>query len=162
MFIVDSVHKLECLKLFELCSDEIQQIRNCYFAHMDLHEGTLRAETDFYHYLKSLFFAVGGLYMIYPKDDLYICSARIEPYKDGLLLNAVVTAPEFRRQGYAFELLKDSLDKFQGKIVYSHIYRNNIASIKLHEKLGFVFHSDHARMLDGSVRNDHITYIKTP
>ncbi|MBO5213109.1 MAG: GNAT family N-acetyltransferase [Clostridia bacterium] len=48
---------------------------------------------------------------------------------------------EYRRKGYAYEALKQAYDYAKGKgykVATAQVRNNNIASIKLHEKLGFV------------------------
>ena len=162
IIVADSIRKLDFSKLTALCGEEIQQIRKAYFNQFDLSEGLIKAENDFYHYLKASFFAVGGLYFIQTEGERYVCAVRFDPYEEGLLLNALVTAPEFRRRGYAYGLLRYAFEYITDKNIYSHVSVRNIASLNLHEKLGFSLIYDYARMLNGSVRNDHVTYIRMP
>ena len=43
--------------------------------------------------------------------------------------------------------------------IYSHVEKNNLPSIALHEKCGFVRHLDYGRMLDGSVLHKYWTFL---
>ena len=121
-------------------------------------QGLLQAEQDFYQYLREVFFRTpGGCYAIWQEDGRYVSALRLEPYKDGLLLEALETAPEQRRKGYAEMLLRTALPG-QGKI-YSHVHKRNIPSLRIHEKCGFRRISENAVYIDGSVNNLCLTLL---
>lgn len=64
------------------------------------------AEEDFREYLSQVFFAAeGAAYFILEEAGRYVSALRLEPYEDGLLLEALETAPEERRKGYAAHLI---------------------------------------------------------
>jgi L-amino acid N-acyltransferase YncA len=46
------------------------------------------------------------------------------------------------------------------KPVYSHIERNNLASVRAHEKCGFKKITNFAVLLDGSVSQNADTYLR--
>ena len=52
----------------------------------------------------------------------------------------MVTLPDFRKKGYAKQLLKKTTDKIfsENKIPILHVDENNLNAIKLYEQLGFV------------------------
>jgi len=119
------------------------------------------AEQDFCQYLREVFFQTpGAIYIILEDDDRYVSAARLEPYRDGLLLAGLETRPSARKRGYATQLLQGIqkyLTKLGGKRLYSHVHKKNIPSLRLHEKLGFREISDMAVYLDGSVDNHSVT-----
>lgn len=118
----------------------------------------LQAEQDFYQYLHDCFFATpGAVYAVWTEENAYISALRLEPYKDGLLLEALETAPQYRRRGYAYQLIKAVLAAFPGQKIYSHISKGNAASLAVHEKCGFRKISDSAAYIDGSVNNRAVT-----
>lgn len=120
-------------------------------------EQLLRAEQAFYHYLNDDFFrASGAVYAIWTEEDKYISALRLEPYQDGLLLEALETAPEYRKMGYAFRLIEAIKREFLGKI-YSHVGKRNMASLRTHEKCGFDRILDHAVYIDGTVARNAYT-----
>lgn len=160
IIIADSVRKIEFHKLILLCADEIEQTRIRRYKKYSIQQGLFQAESDFYHYLKSSFFAVGGLYFIYEHDDRYVSAVRLEPYERGVLLNSLITKLEMRRNGYAEKLLHYALAYFEKTIVYSHVHVHNKPSRALHEKMGFKLSLEYARLLDGSLCNDYLTYVK--
>ncbi len=112
------------------------------------------AEQDFYNYLQQVFFrTVSACYLIWEENGRYISALRLEPYHDGLLLEALETAPEYRKKGYAVKLVQAALDYAGDRKVYSHVNKRNKASLRTHERCGFVKISDHAVYADGSVND---------
>lgn len=120
----------------------------------------LKAEQAFYQYLRECFFAVeGAMYCIWEENGRYVSALRLEPYQDGLLLEALETAPEKRRRGYARMLIRAVLAGLSNQRIYSHVGKWNTASIKTHEACGFRKILDHAVYADGSVMTNSSTYL---
>lgn len=120
--------------------------------------GLLQAEQDFYQYLAECFFMTpGALYAIWSVENKYVSALRLEPFKDGLLLAALETAPQYRRRGYAKELINAVLAEFTGETIYAHVSKTNTASLAVHKKCGFCKVADSATYIDGSVDNRAIT-----
>ena len=120
--------------------------------------GILQAEQDFYQYLRECFFPTpGAMYAIWQEDGEYISALRLEPYKDGLLLAALETAPEYRRRGFAQKLLLAVLTELVGTKIYSHVSKRNLPSLAVHEACGFQKISDFAAYIDGSVDHRAVT-----
>ena len=114
--------------------------------------GLLLAEREFYDYLHSVFFQTpGAFYCIWHEEGKAVSALRLEPYRDGWLLEALETAPEHRRKGYAKALMKAALDNIDGKPVYSHVSKHNEASLRTHIACGFEKYLDYAVYVDGSV-----------
>jgi len=119
----------------------------------------LLGEDAFYEYLQSSFFRhPGAQYLILQKEDDYVSALRLEPWQDGLLLEALETAPQLRCRGYASELLREVCDRYPGP-VYSHVVRHNKASLAVHQRCGFQIASRSARMLDGTVTDRIYTLV---
>ena len=119
-----------------------------------------QAEQDFYLYLKDVFFKVPGVYYaVWQEEGRYISALRLEPYRDGLLLEALETHPDYRRQGYAKKLIQAVIQQFPGKKIYSHVHKQNIASLKTHQACGFQKKMDHAAYIDGSVNHRACTLL---
>ena len=120
----------------------------------------LEAEQDFYDYLSRVFFRTpGAVYALWEGEGSYASALRLEPYKDGLILSALETAPHLRRRGYGKLLVDAVLSQFPREKIYSHIAKDNVASRNLHEALGFRKISDHALYLDGSSDHRCDTYL---
>ena len=113
------------------------------------------AEQDFCQYLQEVFFHTdGALYAVWEEEGCYVSALRLEPYRDGLLLEALETRPDQRGKGYAQTLIRE-MQRYlaqQGPVkLYSHIEKRNSASRSVHEKCGFRVVSDHAVYINGSV-----------
>ncbi len=128
--------------------------------------GRLRqAEMDFLNYLKYDFFRVNGsFYAVWEAKSGPVCALRLEPYRDGYLLEALETAPEHRGKGYATALIQETMDyAVENDLapVYSHIRKGNRASEQAHSACGFVIYKDVAAYIDGSVDGKSNTWIYT-
>ena len=110
------------------------------------------AEQDFRQYLDEVFFRTSGaLCALWEEKGKYVSVLRLEPYKDGLLLEGLETHPDHRKKGYAAKLIAAVQRHLDSVKVYSHVNKRNIASLKTHEKCGFRQISDHAVYINGSV-----------
>ena len=119
----------------------------------------LNAEQAFHQYLRECFFVTPeAVYCIWQEKGKYVSALRLEPYQDGLLLEALETAPDSRRKGYAAALIKAVLETFGEKKIYSHVSKRNAASLRTHESCGFHRIADHAVYADGSVMQNHVTF----
>lgn len=120
----------------------------------------LRAEQAFHQYLRECFFpAAGACYCVWLDGKTYVSALRLEPYQDGLLLEALETAPEQRQKGNAKALIRAAQACFPDRKIYSHVSKRNIASRRTHEACGFRVILDHAVYADGSVLSNSVTYL---
>ena len=102
--------------------------------------------------MNEVFFRTpNAVYAIWEEDGKYISALRLEPYREGLLLEALETAPIYRRQGFAEKLMLSVLDKFSDTKIYSHVSKRNLPSLRIHEKCGFRRILEYAAYIDGSV-----------
>ena len=119
------------------------------------------AEQDFYQYLSDVFFRQeNSFYAVWTHNDVYVSALRIEPYMDGVLLCALETALNSRRNGYASKLISSVIAYLaqQGSgILYSHVSKQNTASVHVHQKCGFQIIKDYAVYSDGSVLHGSYT-----
>ena len=110
------------------------------------------AEQDFRQYLQEVFFRTpGAVCCIWEESGRYVSALRLEPYKDGLLLAGLETAPDCRRQGYGEALIRAVQQHLGIGKLYSHVDKRNTASLRIHEKCGFQVISDCAVYISGSV-----------
>lgn len=116
------------------------------------------AETDFRQYLAEDFFRQeGAIYAIWEEDGQYVSALRLEPYREGLLLEALETKPDRRRKGYASALIQAVQDLPEVERIYSHVSKRNAPSLEAHKKQGFQVVADHATYIDGSVSHRAVT-----
>lgn len=124
-------------------------------------EQRLQAEQNFYAYLQQVFFTEdGAFYAVWIENAKYVCALRMEPYKDGMLLEALETMPAFRNKGYAKKLIRAVLTHLQHQQcgpVYAHVNKKNRASLAVHRSCGFQRVLEHAVYIDGSVMSNSCT-----
>lgn len=120
--------------------------------------GLLQAEREFYDYLREDFFRQrDAFYAVWVEQGKYVSALRLEPYKDGWLLEALETAPDHRKRGCAKALMGSVLEMMGQSVIYSHVSKRNEASLRTHYACGFVKHLDHVVYLDGSASHRGIT-----
>ena len=119
-----------------------------------------QAEQGFYQYLRECFFPTpGAAYYIWGENGKYVSALRLEPYQDGMLLEALETAPDQRKKGYAKDLIRAVQVAGLAKKIYSHVSKRNVPSLRTHEACGFRKILDYAVYADGSVMNNHVTFV---
>lgn len=159
--IVTSMSQLNIADLMIVYREDNLENGKILFPDTDPNEQLRRAEDEFESYLREDFFRQkDSFYALWVTDGHYQAALRIEPYDDGLLLEALSTAPGSRHRGYAAALVSHVLKHLQASsytVVYSHIHKNNTASLQLHKKCGFQLHSESARYLDGTVTQKSCT-----
>ena len=161
LILARSIRDLSFTRLMEVYTEG--NLENAEEFYPDLPEGQklMQAEQDFYQYLNEVFFKTSGaVYAIWEDRGAYVSALRLEPYRDGLLLEALETAPPSRRQGYAEKLMLAVLDCFGGTKIYSHVSKRSLPSLRVQEKCGFRRISEYAAYIDGSVNHRACTLCR--
>ena len=157
--VVSKLQDLNFSQLMAVYEEGNQENAECFWPELSAGQQMLRAEQAFYQYLAEGFFSVpGAVYAIWQEQGVYISALRLEPYEDGLLLEALETAPDQRRQGYAERLIRAVQGEFPQKI-YSHVSKKNLPSLAVHKKCGFRQVLDYAKYIDGSVARNAVTLV---
>lgn len=157
---ISSLQEISFGKLMELYKEGNFENAKELYPNTDLSAAMLEAEQDFYAYLHDVFFKTEeACYFILEKDEQYVSGLRIEPYMDGYLIEALETHPEHRHKGYATYLLNEVTSKFD-KPLYSHISKNNAASLSVHKRCGFKIILDYAEYIDGSHKQSSYTLCR--
>ena len=142
-------------KLMELYAEGNWENAEDRYPNDDVNVAILKVEQDFYQYLRESFFDYEkAVFAVWEEQGIYLSALRLEPYADGLLLEALETHPEHRRKGYAKKLIEAVLADLRHKnikVVYSHINKRNAASLQTHISCGFHRISEQATYIDGSV-----------
>ena len=160
LLIAKSLRELDFRQLMDVYEEGNRENARQQYPQLPESQGVSEAEQDFYAFLKEGFFAVSGaFYAAWTVDGRYVSALRMEPYRDGWLVEAVETKPDCRRNGYAYSLMKAVFSALQAGKVYSHIHKKNLPSQKLHEGLGFRRCADRAVYIDGSVNDRCATYL---
>lgn len=155
VFMLLLAHSLRDFSFSKLMEVYIEgNLENAEEFYPDLPDGQklMQAEQDFYQYLHEVFFCMpSAVYAVWEEQGRYLSALRLEPYRDGLLLEALETEPSSRRQGYAEQLICAVQNHFRDQKMYSHVGKKNLPSLRVHEKCGFRRISEHAVYIDGSV-----------
>ena len=155
-------------KLSDLCFGELMCVYeegNCekandQYAHMDKNAALLQAEQDFYAYLEEIFFRTpNARYAVWEEGGRYISALRLEPFEDGLLLEALETRPEYRNKGYAKKLILSVLPYICVPL-YSHVNKHYEPSLRTHVSCGFVLVSENAKLIDGTRVDYCYTFVR--
>ena len=131
-----------------------------FYPFLSQQEQLIRAEQDFYGFLEEFFRTSGAFYAVWEEKGTYLSALRMEPYRGGLLLEALETAPHYRRQGYGKKLMIAALEavsKENAVVVYSHVHKRNLPSLAIHQACGFSRVSENASYIDGSVTDRSCT-----
>ena len=126
---------------------------------LEENEARLRAELDFYQYLRQDFFTMeGSFYALWLENGRAVSALRLEPWRGGWLLEGLETHPDHRGRGYAKALMKAALGTVEGQ-VRAHVHRDNGVSRHVHEACGFHRSGDTA-MVDGSYLPGYLTFLR--
>lgn len=114
---------------------------------------------EFRSYLMDDFYGTAkGKYYIWTEDGRYVSVLRLEQHPEGMLLEALETHPDHRKQGYAKKLIMAVTAQLPaGTRVYSHVNKKNIPSLVTHQSCGFSKALDYSVCSDGSVCDREVT-----
>lgn len=157
LYIVRSGRDLDFRQLMDVYEESNRQWAREHYPYLSESEQILRTEQDMYENLRCFFLDRASFYAIWEQDGSYVSAVRFEPYKDGMLLEALETKPDERKRGYAKQLVTAVLDQMHGKI-YSHVDKRNRPSLAVHRACGFAEISGHAVFADGSVSHNAVTF----
>ena len=158
LLIVDKLKDLSFSQLMDVYEEGNRENGEEFWPDLDPSQQMLRAEQEFYQYLQQVFFPVEqARYYIWEEKGHYVSALRLEPYRDGMLLEALETAPSQRKKGYAVLLIQAVQGVCPDQKIYSHVSKRNSSSLRTHEKCGFQRIAENAVYADGSVTNRSCT-----
>ena len=160
LIICRSFSQLNIPDLVGVYQESIQQFGKQNYPNLTEDRQVLEAEQDFYGFLSEFFRVSGAAYFVWASEGRYKSALRIEPYRDGILIEGLETAPCSRHKGYAKKLLEATLQTIPDGKMYSHIKKDNRYSIAVHLACGFTQISDCSVYIDGSVDYHANTYMK--
>ena len=157
LYIADKMNKLNFAQLMDVYAEGNAENGADMWPELPREQRLLRAEQAFYQYLAEVcVHASGAVCALWQVEGVYVSALRLEPYQDGLLLEALETAPDQRRKGYAEKLIRAVQAAFPQRI-YSHVSKKNASSLAIHKKCGFCQILDYAKYIDGSVARNAVT-----
>lgn len=136
-----------------------------FYPDKPLSEGVKLAESDFKKFLDGFFAKDGNRYFVLEEDGEFISALRLRTFEGFYYLEALETAPNHRRKGYAVSLILqvcEYLAKESGKevVIRDCVSKSNHASLAAHRKAGFVFETEQGvDYEDGSKPDNHYGMI---
>ena len=152
--IIRSMKELDFASLMQIYEEGNQENGAERYPELPKNEQMLCAEQDFYAFLREFFREPEAFYAIWIENGVQAAALRMEPYRDGLLLEALETMPGLRRRGYACALINETkafLRSCGGCKIYSHVHKKNKASLAVHESCGFQRILEYAVYINGNV-----------
>ena len=158
LLMVDKLKNLSFSQLMDVYEEGNRENGKEFWPNLDPAQQMLQAEQEFYQYLRQVFFPTeNARYYIWEEQGHYVSALRLEPYRDGMLLEALETTPSRRKKGYAARLIQAVQAVCPEQKIYSHVSKRNVASLRTHEKCGFRRIADYAVYADGSVNSRSYT-----
>ncbi len=155
---ITSISQVPYSRLMELYGQDLQENAQRDYPAYSANEALFAAEQDYYTYLAEVFFQTpGARFFAWTSCGQWVSCLRLEPYADGYLICGITTDSGCRRKGYAIRLLTLVLEQLNAKI-YSHVEKQNLASVRLHEKCGFVRKQEWAKMLNGEILHNFCSF----
>lgn len=151
---------LDFEKLMDLYGESNRENASELYPELEPEEALWRVHSDFESYLREDFFSrKGAFYCLCEEAGQYRSALRLEPYEDGLLLEALETHPAHRRQGCASRLIRAVQTHLGGGRIYSHVHKGNQPSLAVHLACGFRIVAETARYIDGTVTGNSCTLL---
>lgn len=163
LMIFDKLGDIDFRQLMDVYSESNIISGDKYYRKYPKNLRILYAEQDFYNNLVLFFKEPSARYAVWNLEGRYTAALRTERYSDGLLITALETAPDQRCKGIASMLMTAVLEHLKtvgnGRL-YSHVDKDNEASLAAHARCGFRIMSDLAVYLDGTVVTNAYTLCK--
>lgn len=124
--------------VLENAEDGFEEVRNA--APQELEAAVQEEGERFVEFLQGFFAADDNRYYVLEAEGVPVCAARLSKIEDFYYLEALETAPEHRRKGYAARLLKHIIDTYslRGMVdIRDCVVKSNEASLATHRKCGF-------------------------
>lgn len=158
LIVCEKIKDLSFSQLMMVYEEGNRENAEAFWPDMEEGQRMIRAEQEFYQYLREVFFPTEhARYFVWEENGNYVSALRLEPYRDGMLLEALETRPGYRRMGYAARLIRAVQEVSSEVKIYSHVSKRNMASLKTHEKCGFHRIAENAIYADGSVTSRSCT-----
>ena len=134
---------------------------NAQYNHPELEDLTAAIQEEekyFMGFLERFFKKEENTYYVLTVEDRWVSALRLTKMDDFYYMESLETTPEYRKHGYAFELINEVIDllKQRGSVsIRSNVRKTNIASVETHKKCGFIITEEQGKnYLTGTSRDD--------
>lgn len=139
---ITDFNEIDCHKLMAIYAEgNLENTDYFYPQIMNKAEAVKKVEQDFCNYIKQKFLNGKNIYCIWEDNGVWISALRLYLIENNFYyLEALETAPAYRRHGYASLLLKEvvkDLRKCGSFKICDCVGKKNTASLGTHKKCGF-------------------------
>lgn len=125
----------------------------------DLNEAIKEEEYDFVNFLKRFLAKAENTYYVLEADNQWVSALRLTKLEEFYYMEALETAPEHRRKGYASTLIREVISSLSqnGPVkIRSNVSKQNKASLATHRKCGFIIAEENGINYLYGTQNDHL------
>lgn len=135
-------NEIDDKKLMGIYSESNKENINTFFPQIkDKKEALKKTEEAFCNYMKTEFLDGKNVCYVWEDKGLWVSALRLYLIENNVyFLEALETAPNFRKKGYASQLLLAVIDnlKSNGEFkICDYVSKKNTASLNTHKKCGF-------------------------
>lgn len=158
---ITSYEKIDPRKLMDIYSESnFENIDYFYPDEKDKEVALKKVEEGFLNFIKNDFLQKSeATYWVLEENGKWLSALRIcKVEQDIYYLEALETIPNQRKKGYASKLLLQVIEEYKKKGSFTLcdcVSKKNIASLKTHEKCGFVIVSDNGYDYLDKSTNEH-------
>ncbi len=96
-------------------------------------------------------------YYVLEENNKWVSALRLTKFEDFYYMEALETAPEYRKKGYACKLIQEVIRYLgEGVVIRSNVRKTNTASLVTHKKCGFVIEEEDGFNPISGVRSDRL------
>lgn len=135
-------HEVDDKKLMAIYAEgNVENTEYFYPQIKDKAEAVKKVEADFCNYIKTEFLNGKNIYYVLDKNGVWVSALRLYHIADNVYyLEALETNPNYRKMGYATQLLNNVIDELKAKgnfKICDCVGKKNTASLNTHKKCGF-------------------------
>ncbi|GEM_PF-159599 len=137
----ESAEGLDLRKFLDIYEESSRENAEEFYPQEELTAAVKKVEESFCEFLEEFFRKPGSCYWILEKNGVYRSALRLSTVEEGFYyLEALETRPDSRRKGFAAELMLGvigELKKAGPFRICDCVLKDNIPSVRTHEKCGF-------------------------
>lgn len=137
------VHEIYSEASYEIAKEKHPEVEGTE----DLEEAIKAEELYFVEFLKKFMSKTQSRYYVLDVDSQWVSALRLTKIEDFYYMEALETSPEYRRNGYAAQLISEVIALLKANdevIMRSNVNKTNVASLATHKKCGFEIERENA------------------
>lgn len=130
------VHEIYSEASYEIAKEKHPEVEKIE----DLEDAIKEEELYFMEFLKKFMSKTNSRYYVLDVDGQWVSALRLTKIEDFYYMEALETAPEYRKKGYASQLIGEVIELLmvhREVAMRSNVNKTNVASLATHKKCGF-------------------------